>query len=49
MTGGRLWLIQFSATLAAVVLGGVILALGVRAYIYWSVKDTAQQMNEKQR
>ncbi len=42
-----LWLTVFSATLAAVVLGGLILGLGLRLYIAWSIADTFKEPEKK--
>jgi len=44
---GPSWTTIFTATLAAVVVGGLFLGVCVRAYIHWSVQDTWQQMEKK--
>ena len=44
---GGLWLTIFCAGVAAVLVGGLILGIGVRAYLHWSVKDTADKIGTK--
>ena len=43
--GGPSWLTIFTATLAANVLAGAIILFGVRLYIYWSIADTVDKLN----
>lgn len=38
-----MWAVQFTATLAAIFVAGV----GARLYIHWSIRDTADQVNER--
>lgn len=40
-----MWIIQFTAMLSAIFIAG----LGVRLYLHWSVRDTVEQINEKNR
>lgn len=48
-TLGELWLVHFTATLCGFLVASVILGLGVRFYLRWSVQDTIQQMEERER
>ncbi len=48
-SAGSIWLSNFSSTLAAVVLGGVILLVGIRVYIRWSVNDTVDKIGQEQK
>lgn len=41
------WFSTFSATLAAVVLGGIILAAGGRAYLRWTVQQWGEEIRQK--
>lgn len=43
---GPSWLGMFSAHLAALLVAGVLIGLGVRAWLHWSVSDTIRQANE---
>lgn len=43
------WFRQFSAVAAGVLLAGLLLLLGVRLYLHWSVSDTIQRVNERQK
>ncbi len=36
---GPSWLYHFSATFAAVLLAGLLLLIGVRLYVQWSIAD----------
>jgi hypothetical protein len=38
-----MWVVQFTATLAAMFVAGV----GVRLYIHWSIRDTVDQIGER--
>ncbi len=42
---GLFWC-QFAATFLAVLLAGTLLAIGVRAYLRWSVHDEIQKVRE---
>lgn len=42
-----LWLTIFTATLAAILVGGLILGVATRAYLHWSVADTMKDINDK--
>lgn len=46
---GPSWVSTFSATLAAVVLGGLFLGACFRTYFHWSIKDTLQQIKSTAR
>jgi hypothetical protein len=46
-SAGSVWLSNFSSTLAAVIVGGVILLVGVRVYIRWSVNDTVEKIGQE--
>lgn len=37
----------FGAMFLAVVLGGVFLGLGLRAYLHWSAADTVEKINKR--
>jgi len=41
------WLSRFTATTAAVIIGGVVILGIVRLYIYWSVRDTVEKIDQK--
>lgn len=41
------WLSRFTATTAGVIVGGVVILGIVRLYIYWSVRDTVEKMDQK--
>ncbi len=41
-----LWATIYSSVLAAILTGGVLLGLGVRLYVYWSVRDSVNSMNK---
>jgi hypothetical protein len=49
VTVPNLWLTVFSSALCAILLGGVLLALGFRAYIHWSVQDTVRKLDAELR
>jgi hypothetical protein len=42
-----LWLTIFSATLVAILVGSLIVAVATRAYLRWSVQDTMRSLDEK--
>lgn len=44
---GPSWLTVFTAVLTANVLAGIIFFLCLRAYIYWSITDTMQQIQKR--
>jgi hypothetical protein len=41
------WFSRFTATLAAVLVGGALLGLGLRFYIHESIRDTSAQIKER--
>lgn len=41
---GPSWLSMFTATLAGTFLAGVLLLIGVRLYIHWSIKDSIDKL-----
>lgn len=47
--GGPSWLHSFTATFAGALLAGVVLLLGVRLYIHWSISDTVNKVKESQK
>ncbi len=42
----HLWMTIFTAVLAALLVGGVLLFLGFRAYVYWSVNSAVKQIEK---
>jgi hypothetical protein len=40
---GPSWLHTFTATFAAVFLAGLLLLVGIRFYVYWSIQDTLEK------
>jgi|GEM_PF-3911164 len=43
---GPSWLHSFSATFAAVLLAGILLLLGIRFYVMWSVRDALERVKQ---
>jgi hypothetical protein len=41
------WFSRFTATTCGVIAGGIVILGIVRAYIYWSVRDTAEKIEQK--
>jgi hypothetical protein len=48
-TTGPSWLSMFSATLAALLIAGLVFGLATRAYLHWSISDTAKQIGSTHR
>jgi hypothetical protein len=46
-TTGPSWLSNFSSTFTAVLLAGILLLVGIRAYVYWSIQDTLDKVKDQ--
>ena len=47
IAAGPSWFSMFSAMLSAVVIGGIILGIGLRIYIIWSVEGAADRIKQE--
>jgi hypothetical protein len=41
------WFSRFTATTCGVIAGGIVILGIVRLYIYWSIRDTAEKIEQK--
>ena len=41
------WFLHASAVMAGVIMGGIVLLLIVRGYLYWSVRDAAENFKNR--
>jgi len=46
-SGGPSWMQMFTACFAGTFLAGLLLLVGIRLYIHWSIADTTNQINER--